>query len=193
LHTIPNKDEWTIIFNKTAQQWGSFEYKADQDALRVNVKPQNSNALRETLMFEFDRVTPTTAEVVLTWERLRVPFTVDAGDVNARVLTKMRKAVAEAKPDDFRVRFTAANFVLNNKLKDNYKEAMTWVDDSLKVNQSFGGLNAKARLSAEMGNYKDAAAYGEKALAAGRAATPPVNAELLGNLQKDIASWKTRN
>src|SRR6185437_3560522 len=24
LHTIPNKDEWTIVFNGTANQWGSF-------------------------------------------------------------------------------------------------------------------------------------------------------------------------
>src|SRR5688500_831257 len=26
LHTIPGKDEWTIVFNGTANQWGSFTY-----------------------------------------------------------------------------------------------------------------------------------------------------------------------
>lgn len=35
LHTIPNKDEWTIIFNRTAEQWGSYQYDQKQDALRV--------------------------------------------------------------------------------------------------------------------------------------------------------------
>ena len=25
LHTIPGKDEWTIVFNGTANQWGSFD------------------------------------------------------------------------------------------------------------------------------------------------------------------------
>src|SRR5437899_746922 len=34
LHTIPGKDEWTIIFNKDAGQWGSFSYDEAKDALR---------------------------------------------------------------------------------------------------------------------------------------------------------------
>jgi hypothetical protein len=40
---------------------------------------------------------------------------------------------------------------------------MTWIDQSLKMREVFGTLSAKARLSAEMGNYKDAAMYGDKA------------------------------
>src|SRR5690348_13483389 len=32
LHTIPGKDQWTIIFNKVANQWGSFTYDQAQDA-----------------------------------------------------------------------------------------------------------------------------------------------------------------
>src|ERR671926_237831 len=35
LHSIPGKDEWTFIFNKKADQWGSFTYDAKEDALRV--------------------------------------------------------------------------------------------------------------------------------------------------------------
>ena len=33
--TIPNADEWTIIFNKVPNQWGAFKYDQKQDALRV--------------------------------------------------------------------------------------------------------------------------------------------------------------
>ncbi|PYQ58291.1 MAG: hypothetical protein DMF58_15905, partial [Acidobacteria bacterium] len=32
LHTIPSKDEWTIVFNTTANQWGSFNYDPAKDA-----------------------------------------------------------------------------------------------------------------------------------------------------------------
>ena len=35
LHTIPGKDEWTIVFNGTANQWGSFNYDEKKDTLRV--------------------------------------------------------------------------------------------------------------------------------------------------------------
>src|SRR5215813_6566125 len=41
LHTIPAKDEWTIIFNNDAGQWGSFTYDSKKDALRVKTtRPQ---------------------------------------------------------------------------------------------------------------------------------------------------------
>src|SRR5215212_6143403 len=39
LHTIPGKDEWTVIFNSDAGQWGSFSYDEKKDALPVKVKP----------------------------------------------------------------------------------------------------------------------------------------------------------
>src|SRR2546429_9352850 len=40
LHTIPTKDEWTVVFNNDANQWGSFTYDANKDTLRVKVKPE---------------------------------------------------------------------------------------------------------------------------------------------------------
>ncbi|MGH7782923.1 MAG: DUF2911 domain-containing protein, partial [Candidatus Binatia bacterium] len=40
LHTIPGKDEWTIVFNGTANQWGSFSYDEKKDTLRIKAKPQ---------------------------------------------------------------------------------------------------------------------------------------------------------
>ena len=44
LHMSPNENEWTVIFSKNATSWGSFAYKQDEDALRVNVKPHAAEA-----------------------------------------------------------------------------------------------------------------------------------------------------
>src|SRR5215813_3938232 len=52
LHIIPGKDEFTIIFNKTADQWGSFRYDAKQDALRVRAKPVWLKDSQEQLSFD---------------------------------------------------------------------------------------------------------------------------------------------
>src|ERR1700692_2271143 len=41
LHMIPNPDSWTIIFSKTNTAWGSYSYKQDEDALRVDVNTQH--------------------------------------------------------------------------------------------------------------------------------------------------------
>ncbi|UOR06860.1 DUF2911 domain-containing protein [Hymenobacter aerilatus] len=72
LFSIPGKDEWTIIFNKTAKQWGAYEYDEKQDALRVKVKPT-------TLKQPVERFTITAAnsgKVTMQWATTGVEFTV---------------------------------------------------------------------------------------------------------------------
>lgn len=50
LYTIPGEKEWTIIFNKTWNQWGT-NYKQADDALRVKVKPGKASSFNEKLTF----------------------------------------------------------------------------------------------------------------------------------------------
>src|ERR1043166_2797841 len=47
MHAKPGKDEWTIIFNSDAGQWGSFTYDAAKDVLRVKTKPQSASDNQE--------------------------------------------------------------------------------------------------------------------------------------------------
>src|ERR671932_757458 len=63
LHMIPGKDEWTIIFNSDAGQWGSFTYDEKKDVLRVKAKPQMAADSQENLIYTFDPVTDNTAQV----------------------------------------------------------------------------------------------------------------------------------
>ena len=72
LFTIAGKDEWTIIFNKTWKQWGAYEYKDAQDALRVNVKPKKAKAFAEKMTFDIDK----NGVVTLLWGDHQVSFTV---------------------------------------------------------------------------------------------------------------------
>lgn len=72
LFTIPGKDEWVIIFNKTADQWGAFGYKEAADALRVKVRPGLSTTNTEVLKIEGK----VDGSVSIRWEKLEVIFTV---------------------------------------------------------------------------------------------------------------------
>ena len=65
---IPGESEWTLIFNKVAQQWGAFSYDEAQDALRVTVTPEAAEHV-EALDYRIDG-----DQVVLRWEKLAVPF-----------------------------------------------------------------------------------------------------------------------
>jgi len=67
LHMIPNPDSWTVIFSKTNTAWGSYSYKQDEDALRVNVKPRALAEMKEALEFEFEDLKPESTAVVLKW------------------------------------------------------------------------------------------------------------------------------
>ena len=70
LFTIPEKDQWTIIINKEADQWGSYNYQQSQDALRLTVTPNYEHEFTEQMTFEVQE----DGEVSLMWEKLKVSF-----------------------------------------------------------------------------------------------------------------------
>ncbi|MFN4284676.1 MAG: DUF2911 domain-containing protein [Lacibacter sp.] len=72
LFTIPGKDEWVIIFNKNANQWGAYNYKEADDVLRVKVRPGLAETFQEQLKF----VGHVDGSVSILWEKLEVIFTV---------------------------------------------------------------------------------------------------------------------
>lgn len=71
LHTIPGKDEWTIIFNSVWKEWGSYRYNKSNDVLRVKAKPMETEA---TEKFTIDIAKDGT--VSLAWETTKVEFSV---------------------------------------------------------------------------------------------------------------------
>ncbi len=72
----PGKKEWTLIFNKVADQWGAFEYNESQDALRIKVKPEKGN-MQEWLTYTITKTSDTSAIIRLEWEKLKIPFKVE--------------------------------------------------------------------------------------------------------------------
>jgi hypothetical protein len=72
LFTISGKDSWTIIINKTANQWGAYDYKQADDALRVTVKPGKAEKFAEKMTFSIDEK----GMVTLLWGDLKVSFSV---------------------------------------------------------------------------------------------------------------------
>ena len=71
LYSVPGKDEWVIIFNKTWNQWGTKYTEAD-DALRVSVKPGKAPSFTERMTFSVDK----SGKVALLWGNDEVTFKV---------------------------------------------------------------------------------------------------------------------
>jgi len=64
------KGKWTVIFNKTSEQWGAFSYDSSFDALRVDVVPEWSDKVQETLVYSVDKT------LNFGWEKARISLKV---------------------------------------------------------------------------------------------------------------------
>ena len=71
LFTIPEKGEWTIIFNNDAKQWGAYSYKEAKDALRIKVKTKSNKDSIERLTFTVSDK----GQITYAWEKQS--FTLD--------------------------------------------------------------------------------------------------------------------
>ncbi len=172
LHTIPAKDEWTLVFNGIANQWGSFSYDPSKDTLRVKAKPIASPHLQEWLQFAIEPASDNSATVTISWEKVYVPFTVSV-DVVATTMAHAREAVAAAKADDWRTPFNAAGYAMQNGEK---ATASAWIDQSLKVldvsiaaKPTFQNLSGKANVLIAAGRKDEGLAVADKAIAQGKA------------------------
>ena len=181
LHTIPTKDEWTIVFNGTANQWGSFRYDPAKDTLRVKAKPQWVNDNQEWLQYSIPTVTPNSATVLIRWEKVAVPFTVEVPNVEAVWRSKVDAAIAAA-PNDEGIPLQVAGAYANDEKWD---EALKWVDQSIKVKATFPNLATKARYLYAAGRKDEALKVADQAIAKGKADKVDTT-----NFEKRVASMK---
>jgi hypothetical protein len=80
LFTIPEKDEWTVILNKTAKQWGAYSYKEADDFLRFKVKPEYLAEKRETFTIQFTNVTTKSMDLHIVWDHTAVAIGLHTDD-----------------------------------------------------------------------------------------------------------------
>jgi hypothetical protein len=170
LHTIPTKSEWTIVFNGTANQWGSFNYDPAKDTLRVKAKPEWAETSQEWLAYTIDPVDDDSAKVNIRWEKISVPFTVKVPDVAATTLAKLKTTVSEAKADDWRTPMQAGAYLIqgNDNPADD-AQGLAWIDQSIKVKETFDNLRSKANALYKLGKKEEAFAVAEQAIQRGKA------------------------
>ncbi|MCS7019337.1 MAG: DUF2911 domain-containing protein [Cytophagales bacterium] len=70
LWTIPQQDEWTIIFNKETGQWGT-NYNPEEDILKVKVTPRYTADTVEMFTISFHSK-GNDVEMVLAWDNVQV-------------------------------------------------------------------------------------------------------------------------
>lgn len=75
LYTIPDKDEWTIIFNSKLDTWGHYEYDQSKDVARIKVPAGKTDSEVEAFTIAFDGGNGS-GTMALAWENtmIKVPM-----------------------------------------------------------------------------------------------------------------------
>jgi Protein of unknown function (DUF2911)/Tetratricopeptide repeat len=165
LHMIPGENQWTVIFSKNSTSWGSFTYKQDEDALRVNVKPQTADA-HDALAYDFDDLKADSAVVTMRWDKVAVPFKV-AVKVNDLVTESIHRQLHGLNQYYWEGWDDAAGYFLANKMS--LDEALKDEDQSIQIEERYDNLMSKSRILDAMGRRDDSVAFRNKALEKGSA------------------------
>jgi hypothetical protein len=172
LFAIPGREEWTVIINKTAKQWGAYKYDSKDDVLRVKVAPVALTQPVETFTIDVNDIRDDSATLDLIWADWRVPVKITV-DVTAKVVAQIDAAMAA---DGKKPYGEAAMFYLNHDL--DLKKAAGWMDAALAEQPTaFWLVYHKARLLAKMGDKAGAIAAAKASIELVSKSTGPEKGE----------------
>lgn len=168
LFTVPNKDNWDIIFYEETEIWGTPETWVDSlEALRVNVKSSAVSDMIESFTISVDNIVGgKTADLNLSWEKTRVTVKL-AAPTEEIAMASIDKTMAGPTANDY---YRSASYYLDGG-KD-MKQALTWINKAIELREetAYWYLRKKALILAELGNYKDAITTAEASTVAAETA-----------------------
>jgi integral membrane protein len=180
---VPDEKEWALIFSKVSKTWGAFTYDEKEDALRLHV-PAWGSEFKERLEYGFEDLTDSSASLCLRWEKRKVAVGITV-EFMATALANIKNGLPKAKPDDAMAWLNAARFYWNYGI--DRKQAMAWVDKSIKIKPGHANLWDKAQWLAEDKQYAEAVKVAAAARAeAGKDPNPKF---LLESIDKAAAQW----
>jgi hypothetical protein len=160
-------NESTVILSKNSTSWGSYFYSEKEDALRVIVKPIPNDKSVEWLTFQFADQTDSTATVQLAWEKLIIPFKVQANLIEDQIASFRRELRGE-KGFNWTSFNQAAQWCAQHKV--NIDEALLWADSATSPmfggDRQFQAWSTKAQLLTLAGRGNEAAEVLKKAMPA---------------------------
>ncbi len=162
---VEKEGPWTWIFSKNNSSWGSYFYDQQEDALRVNVNPQDA-PYTENLTYGFEDRKSNSTLAYLQWESKRVPMKIEVSNINDLYVSRMREELRSSPGFDYRNFSIAAQFCAQNKI--NLEEALSWADASMNPNiggvEEFFTLSTKANVLTALGREAEAEATMDKAI-----------------------------
>ena len=188
-------NDWTLIFNKDADMWGTTEYDKANDALRIIVNPDFTKESRERLIYDIQSDGVQKATVQLYWSFLKLPFTVEV-DFQENITSVLQETLSKSeKGQEWKPYYDLAAFYTNSSFTNT--EELNWINTAIaqlegsesktKDDDLAQALWIKARLLAKHQRVEEAKEI-FKQLTTAKVLAPYVKKNI-GNMQNIAAKW----
>jgi len=155
---------WTVIFSYDNNHWGSFFYKPENDALRIEVEAEDAE-FREWLTYDFIDRQPTSTTVALIWGDKKLPIKIELKDP---VGAHMKVLSAELNNQ---AGFIAQNYSAAARYASSvgeHDQAIAWADAAINAPffglKNWGTMFTKATVLTAAGKTNEAAEIMDEAI-----------------------------
>jgi hypothetical protein len=175
----PNKDSWEIIFNKN-QNVSAFNYKAEDDVVKVSVKPQTNPMTVQSFTMGIGNITNTSADIEISWENtfVAVPFTTD---VDSKVMAQIKQKLDGPTQNEY---FAMSQYYMDNG-KD-LNQALDFVNKAVAKGERFWMLRHKSLVQAKLGDKVGALTSAKRSLELAKEAK---NNDYIRMNEESIKEW----
>jgi tetratricopeptide (TPR) repeat protein len=167
LFMIPTTNEWTIIFSKENRSWGTYSYDQKEDFLRIKVKPFDGE-YNQFLSYEFIERSSNKTKVVLKWDELKVPFTIQVPNSKELYIKSIRNDLRDGARWDSASLVEAVSYCVKNNV--NLEEALVWADRAINYRnigqKTFRTYYEKSKVLTLLGRKTEAEQLLTKAISA---------------------------
>ena len=159
LFSIPGENEWTVILNKSAAQFGAYGYDESMDIARTKVRSKKLANAVETFEIGFENLRSTGATMALEWEHARVEVPIKTNVVKT-LAPQIERVMAGNGEKPY---FPAAMFYYENDLDMN--KAAAWIEEGVKAQPTaFWMVYRQGLILAKKGDKRGAIAAAEASM-----------------------------
>lgn len=178
IHTLPNANEWEIIFSKDTPVDGSSTFDPKKEVLRIKVKPEEHHFI-ERMTFLFTDVTDNSGNIALIWEKLKVSFKVEV---------KTQDLTLQKARDAFKWNQLMAAATYSLEQNTNLDEGFKWIQASTLINENYWNNRILAQYYDKMDKKSEAISTMGKAIElGGKMPNAPFDFD---RMKQTLADWK---
>ncbi len=185
LYAFPEAEAWEIVFHKNLTHWGDGrrDYDPNEDALRINVVPMETNSFQENFLITFDTIDHNKLSFILRWESTEINIPINV-DTNGQMEVEIAKQLVDNPTAQ--TYYEAARYYQEQNIK--YETALKYLELAIEM----GGDNyyfhrVKSLVEAALGNYESAISSAQRSM---ELAAQEDKDEFVRMNDKNIGLWK---